>query len=117
MTVNKVNRERVQLLVGALRSGEFAQDMGKLRTNNGYCCLGVACEIHRRYAEDAGEWKKDGGWWVYMGQDATMPPSVWSWFGFGFHNPVLSSYNMAGMNDTGASFQEIADAIEKKYLK
>jgi hypothetical protein len=29
----------------ALRSGEYVQDSGSLRTSNGYCCLGVLCEV------------------------------------------------------------------------
>lgn len=29
----------------ALRSGEYEQARGYLRTDNGYCCLGVLCEV------------------------------------------------------------------------
>jgi len=31
--------------IKALRSGEYEQDRGHLQTNDGYCCLGVACRI------------------------------------------------------------------------
>ena len=35
-----------QLLVSALRSGEYKQIKGCLSTGGGYCCLGVACEVY-----------------------------------------------------------------------
>ena len=31
--------------VDSLRSGNFKQSSNKLQSRNGYCCLGVACEI------------------------------------------------------------------------
>ena len=40
-----VNKERVQRLVDALRSGEYSQTTGGLRNEDGYCCLGVACDL------------------------------------------------------------------------
>lgn len=51
------NKERLQLLVNALMSGEYAQTSGYLKRTKegrdtdsekipaGYCCLGVGCEI------------------------------------------------------------------------
>lgn len=31
--------------IAALRSGEFKQDEGYLRTDDGFCCLGVLCHL------------------------------------------------------------------------
>lgn len=31
--------------VAALRSGKYSQVRSRLKTANGYCCLGVACEV------------------------------------------------------------------------
>lgn len=63
------NKERLQLLVDALYSGEFQQTQGVLKRSKpipqfetggpvlpvGYCCLGVACEIMRRET-GTGKW-------------------------------------------------------------
>jgi hypothetical protein len=34
--------------VAALRSGEYQQTTGNLRTENGFCCLGVLCDLHSK---------------------------------------------------------------------
>jgi hypothetical protein len=38
--------------LAALRSGEYKQGHGRLRIDDLYCCLGVACEV-----EDPSQWK------------------------------------------------------------
>jgi hypothetical protein len=43
--MNKPNKEQVQQWVSALRSGKYKQTTGTLQDSNGYCCLGVACDI------------------------------------------------------------------------
>ena len=34
-----------KLLVAALRSGKYKQCTGALRKDDGFCCLGVACDV------------------------------------------------------------------------
>lgn len=41
-------------LVEALRSGDYPQTDGRLHNQDGYCCLGVACDLSR-----LGEWVWD----------------------------------------------------------
>lgn len=43
-----------ELWIKALRSGEFRQTKHDLKTDDGYCCLGVLCELYR--IENGGEW-------------------------------------------------------------
>lgn len=38
---SKIKRNWVE----ALRSGKYTQSQGRLRTNEGFCCLGVLCDI------------------------------------------------------------------------
>lgn len=40
-----VNVERVTALCVALESGRYPQTTGTLRDHDGYCCLGVACDV------------------------------------------------------------------------
>lgn len=40
-----MNPELKAMWIAALRSGEFDQGRGKLRNDNGYCCLGVLAVI------------------------------------------------------------------------
>lgn len=51
-----MNREKALKWAAALRSGEFKQGRGRLRTSDGgHCCLGVACELYRRETGN-GKW-------------------------------------------------------------
>lgn len=40
-----VNKENIKKWVKALRSGEYNQNKGKLQNEDGFCCLGVACDL------------------------------------------------------------------------
>src|SRR3954469_20817653 len=85
------NRERIQLLVDALRSREFKQAHGRLEvlgTAGGFCCLGVAsvvamdngCDIERNVE----------GTDVRYGADLyKLPIAVMRWYGFNTNDPEL----------------------------
>ena len=41
----KTDKKQFLKWIEALRSGKYAQGKGALQTEDGYCCLGVACEV------------------------------------------------------------------------
>lgn len=49
-----MNTQIKEKWVNALRSGEYAQTDGNLRTTVGYCCLGVLCDLYAK--EHSVEW-------------------------------------------------------------
>lgn len=120
-------REHREAWVAALRSGEYSAAAGQLRvmaspTGGGYCCLGVACD---RYAEATGEGHWDGSEFVTPGdRNVTYaPPVVLEYFGLTDQGrksyevkDTDSQHRYAEMNDQEASFEEIADAVEKHLL-
>lgn len=120
-----VNKERVRLLVDALRSGEFEQGRGRLRTDDDkYCCLGVASEVARRNGV-GGEWVQVeytyDSVWTLDGADTALGRKVREWYGFRVSNPSLrfadGMSTMIGANDGECrSFVEIADAVVATYL-
>ena len=60
------NIENLTKWVKALRSGEFKQGTGTLRTvkphgEPAYCCLGVVCELMRREEPERFSWDEGGG--------------------------------------------------------
>ena len=124
--MTKVQKARVQKLVDALRSRKYKQGVGRLRIDDKFCCLGVACDI-----SGLGKWEQDPvyGQWSYTvkGKNAeneshVMPERVFKYFGFDDQNPTLqphASYESAAeMNDYGHSkFKTIATAFEKAFLK
>lgn len=95
-----------KLWVEALRSGKYKQGKRALKTKNGYCCLGVLCDI-----SNLGEWKE----FSYLGEDLTLPLEVQLWAGLSTESPIAKDNLLETYNDTGYTFEEIADLIEK-YL-
>jgi hypothetical protein len=120
----------------ALRSGEYQQSEGKLRTDDGYCCLGVLCDLAVK-AKVIGEphWGDNdgyGGYYKYGAEhnDAVLPAEVTFWAGIDDPNPDLDTTgpelpagavwdqgadeapNLAQLNDGGTTFAVIADIID-----
>lgn len=102
-TLNKME----QKLVDALRSGSYLQTQYRLRGDNTYCCLGVACDI-----SGLGEWTRfDLGFdWDYMGHSGLLPQEVADLFGWNRRQADA----LSNRNDDGRTFAEIADFIESE---
>lgn len=139
-----VNRENIQTWVDALRSGEYSQTTGTLRSSGyydpksgpAYCCLGVACDV-----SGLGEWSTemdhDG---EYLSNGGFLPSLVVNHFGLdeidGWDPPVplevarrfapeatkrateswCGVISLSTLNDNGATFLQIADIIEAVFL-
>ncbi len=98
--------------VTALRSGKYEQIKGTLHTDNGYCCLGVLCEI-----SGAGEWVEKASYkdaYMFKANDGTQMLNV-------LPNSIAMLAGLSGsvesqvvsMNDKGDDFNAIADWIEE----
>jgi hypothetical protein len=106
-----MNPELKTKWVKALRSGKFAQVEGYLKTENGFCCLGVLAEIYGctvtpKSSEPGGETHIDG--YVPNGGGELLPDDLANHIGITF---VQQEY-YAGMNDESNTFAQIADDIE-----
>jgi hypothetical protein len=82
--------------VAALRSGRFRQARMKLRSEDGFCCLGVLCVV-------AGLPITEDGQNVVGVPDSYDP--IWNLTG-------RDGWGLTSLNDGGLSFAEIADYIE-----
>jgi len=147
-----VLRERIQLLVDALRSGSYVQGHSKLKYIDDvnkddpltlWCCLGVACDIHRQKIRQL-SWNKPSAdrygdipnYENYAGENNFPPLFVFGWFGLpkdrvfeqdGMIRDIIVVRNNADlewnldrtarMNDSGHDFETIAKALEDTYLK
>lgn len=117
------NKERIRLWIEALRSGEYKQGKGALQHNGEFCCLGVACEVAIKNELDIKVFHDADGFVQYDVEYNYMPIVVGEWFGFerdDLTNPRLGKgigLNAVRVNDElKLSFEEIADALEKRYL-
>lgn len=99
-----MNARIKQLWLAALRSGEYRQTTRQLKREAGFCCLGVLCDLHS---------KDMGDTWFgseYLGKSRYPPEIVLSWAELSQQGENLLAWN----NDHGATFEEIADIIERE---
>jgi len=109
-----------KLWLEALRSGEYKQAQGLLTDGEGFCCLGVLCDIHSKVTGD-------GDWHDYVDSPTTyiaglyessdvLPAEVAEWAGLGITSPHVrhgaNSVAIAELNDLGYEFSKLADIIE-----
>lgn len=89
--------------VEALRSGKYSQTSGRLRRQDGFCCLGVLCDLM-----DTTKWIEN-------------PLNNWTYGEFESKNydmlrgDLPITQKLINMNDTGKTFDQIADYIEENY--
>jgi hypothetical protein len=98
--------------IEALRSGEFEQVRGALRKRDGYCCLGVACEVYRREHPNGPQWFG----YYFDHRDDELPKRVQRWLGLRSSTGWRSNGpSLVSLNDRHRlSFSEIADYIESE---
>ena len=115
--------------VNALRSGEYKQDISRLRSNDGnsFCCLGVLCDLYAK--EHNEDWQEnenvsDDEFFIkdkfhFDGESEYLPESVVKWAELDGNCPNVfvsssSEMSLAEINDNGWSFVEISLEIEKQ---
>lgn len=122
-------KEKVKnLWVEALRSGKYKQAKQHLKSNQGYCCLGVLCEVYAKTQKKKGFQNNDNFESLAFINDihtdekctAGLPSQVKKWAGMNdslgrFKNSIFPA--LYALNDAeGNSFEEIADVIDKNYM-
>lgn len=119
------NRERIAEWVAELRSGKYTQIQKRLKSPEGHCCMGVACEIYAKHHNMTFSQVME----LVSHHANVLPQPVAEWFGFSNYNPIFKfegEWRSAGhLNDVGKGrafegpgvpFNSIADAIEQTYL-
>lgn len=97
--------KRVKKWVDALRSDDYKQATGKLKSNNGYCCIGVACDLINK-----DKWIIEGSYFSYDGHIGYMPPKVANLYKI----KEKATSKLVELNDGKKyTFKQIADYIVK----
>ena len=122
--------------IDALRSGKYEQGSEKLRGVNGYCCLGVLCDLYSQ--EQNTEWQFRGydentnqttDYWYFEEQSEFLPESVKEWAGLPACNPNVKVDvtgdddeedwfyfdEIASLNDSGYSFIQLSEIIQEQF--
>lgn len=122
MSVDKMNPRIARIWCAALDSGGFKQTRDRLRDENGYCCLGVLCELHAQ--ETGNNWTEDENLNRYLHQENYLPKKVGYWAGLlaesdmSYSNPKLSDGQvLSELNDQGKSFAYISNLIKEDVFE
>lgn len=138
MLKTKMNPEVKQKWIDALRSGDYEQGSEKLRGVNGYCCLGVLCDLYaqehntewefRGYDELSDETNNPMDYWYFDEHSEFLPESVMNWAGLKTNNPQVRvdvednddednwyfQDEIANVNDSGYTFMDLSKIIEQQ---
>ena len=108
-----MNHQVKQKWVSALRSGDYQQTQNYLHKEDGFCCLGVLCDLYGK--EHNVEWNfvEDLNFYRFQDHPTSLPFPVIEWAGVGSSNPSIPGTSLVGLNDSGSTFNEIADFIEE----
>lgn len=132
-----MNSQVKEMWVNALRSGDYNQATGKLRTPEGFCCLGVLTDLYAK--EKNKEWIfKDESqttlpsfeYYTFEQSHDFLPMSVQIWAGLESNCPLVMIKNedfqeeygddeyilqeLSELNDDNLPFCKIADLIESQ---
>lgn len=128
----KPNKKNIQLWVDALRSGKYRQGAGKLKKFNPkskhyhYCCLGVACDVAIKNGLNLDTYTNktvnNDRYVSFEGGASFLGFSMMKWLGLYFIDPVVpyegQHIGLSTLNDNYLlKFKQLADLIEKEYLK
>lgn len=115
----------------ALRGGQYQQAREALRVGEGFCCLGVLCDLYLKDGQP-GEWQEGGiietpavdRRWSTPTEErvAMLPEAVVLWAGLHHHeqstDPRVTdrgyTTTLSSLNDNGRSFTQIAKIIEEQ---
>jgi hypothetical protein len=111
--------------VEALRSNNYKQAKGYLKTEDGFCCLGVLCDIAVQDGVIAAPIKLEGQYgepdhYGYgSGKTGELPEEVADWAGLDSYNSLVregeSLTSLVELNDDyGYEFKQIAQLIEEQ---
>ena len=116
-----------ELWVKALTDGSYEQGTNALKVDNQFCCLGVLCDLHAKATGN--DWKVIDGNYFYLDNEELLPEKVMEWAGLNSQCPQVETEDqdletddawyksietLADLNDSGSSFEEIAQLIKEQ---
>lgn len=131
-----MDAEKKAIWLDALRSGEYSQGAGYLKSAGGFCCIGVASDCAVK--DGVGEWRPGhpsgdlgAGYSNYRYSTyvtgSIFAPQVLRWLGFPegtvhddvntipftiSRDPLPGYLYLTELNDSGMPFEQIADIID-----
>lgn len=108
-----------ELWKAALRSDDYKQGIGQLRSSNDqFCCLGVLCDLYHNQTGE-GRWvpNPDDGDYLFVDDSGSssgfITEAVRKWAGLSDISPQVGYAYLHQLNDTGKPFVEIAKLLDE----
>lgn len=119
-----MKQEVKELWIEALLSGEYKQSQQHLQNEDGFCCLGVLCDVYAKSQSlEWGEHREyDDGFCSYnpfsfLGCDEFLPEVVMEWAGLEHEDPIITHdgpTTLSALNDYGHGFEKISELIKEQ---
>jgi hypothetical protein len=102
--------------IAALRSGKYKQGRGRLNGPDGYCCLGVLCEVFIADG-NALDVRTPNSVTEYNGESSYPPDAVLKWAGIRSleGHAEGAPHSVAAVNDHAHSFTSSIEYIEQHW--
>ncbi len=123
--------------IKALESDKYKQGYRALKKDEGFCCLGVLCDLHREETKSS-DWKSlelRNLQYEYLFERGHLPKAVMEWAGLDSSNPIVFAKDhkcmmpandfrndgiierpISEFNDNGYTFKDIAKIIKENEL-
>jgi len=94
----------------AVRSGRYEHATSVLRWHNGFCVLGILCDIHA--IEHGNAWiDVNGFYWSYLGAINCLPHEVATWAGLPNNNPDVLIWDSHEKRNVRTSLASVSDSL------
>lgn len=104
--------------IKALRSGKYKQTSARLRDKEGFCCLGVACDLAFKDLNKKPVYEPCWGRYTYDNSSGVLPITVQEWLGVKDENINTNRGYATEMNDDKKyNFKKIADIMEDHFFR
>jgi hypothetical protein len=109
----KVPQKAMKKWIAALRGGEYNQAKRQLQSREGFCCLGVACEV---FLPEEKKNRADNG--MLWGTTPNFQPVPKWLIKINADVENIAGVSLMVLNDRSlANFKEIADLLESLYVE
>jgi len=99
----------------ALESGNYTSSVAKLRTSQGYCPLGILCELSMVGKWEEFEITEELVVYSYFNETQYLPKEVSDWAGLTEKERKLMIYFVMSMHDQKVPMNEIAKYLRLQY--
>jgi len=109
-----MKKKIAKIWLKALRSNLYPQTTGTLRDPDGFCCLGVLCNLHAQAHPKIAATQTSAD--CYLNEYDLLPKEVMDWAGMKTNDGsyLRGHHSLATDNDTGLTFKQIAKIIEER---